>query len=216
MPEIYLGRIVAVAKSKAGRMTAMYRVSSRSFPNRRAQVNGEKQTVSIVPKEGHEGDVFKNPYIAYNCAKIVGDTAIVTNGSQTDPIAEKIASGMCIRDALVYSLCVMDYEKDAYDTPRIAAIFRAGESLGWLGVVRKDGLDVRSFELNPGECFHVSTYEHNVPSTCRKSGFDAETASAACDFVLGKGVFADFANPVTAVCIQQDGDAFALATKDFA
>ncbi len=213
MEDIYLGRIVAVGRNVAGDLAALYRVSSRSFPNRRAQVNDT--TVSIVPKEGHEGDVFKNPYIAYNCAKIVGETAIVTNGSHTDPIAEKVASGMCLRDALVYSLCVMDYEKDSYNTPRIAAIVRKGETTGWLGTVRHDGLDVRSFELKAGSCFYLSTYEHNVPCTHYASDFDAATADAACDYTLGGGgSFKHFTNAVTAVSLLETSGGFALAAKD--
>ncbi len=32
---------------------------------------------SSNPKKGSENDVFKNPYIAYNCARIVGDADLV-------------------------------------------------------------------------------------------------------------------------------------------
>lgn len=212
MSEIYLGRIVAVGMTPDNKLAAMYRVSSRSFPNRKAQVKDD--SVSIVPKEGHEKDIFTNPYIAYNCAKIVGNTAIVTNGSQTDPIVEKIESGMSIRDALIYSLAVMDYEKDDYDTPRIVAIVCKGESKGWLGVIRKDGMDVRSFELEAGKCIYCSTYERNVPNMHNVSEFTAKGAEAACDFVLGEGEFANFTNPVTAVCAVETNDGFELATKD--
>ena len=70
---MYAGRIVAVGRTRAGKLAAMYRVSSRSFPNREAQL--KDNLVSIVPKKGWESDVFKNPYIAYNCARIVGDAA---------------------------------------------------------------------------------------------------------------------------------------------
>lgn len=213
MQDIYLGRIVAVGMNQDGKLAALYRVSSRSFPNRRAQVKAD--AVSIIPKEGHEGDVFKNPYIAYNCAKIVGKTAIVTNGSHTDPIAEKVTSGMSLRDALVYSLCVMDYEKDAYDTPRIAAIVRQGETKGWLGTVRRDGLDVRSFDLKPGSCFYLSTYEHNVPCGHYDSEFAANTADEACAYTLGGGgAFKHFLNPVTAVSLLERGGGFELAARD--
>src|SRR5690606_1219105 len=97
---MYIGRIVSVVQTPEGHLGAVYRVSSRSFPNRTAVVGETK--VSIVPKAGHEGDIHKNPYIAYNCVQVVcgGMVAVVTNGSQTDPIAEKIAQGMPVRDAL--------------------------------------------------------------------------------------------------------------------
>ncbi len=212
MSEIYLGRIVAIGMTAAGKLAAMYRVSSRSFPNRRAQVT--QDYVSIVPKEGHEGDIFKNPYIAYNCAAIVGDIAVVSNGSQTDPIVDKLRSGMNIRDALIYSLAVMDYEKDDYNTPRIVAVVEKGSDRGWLGIIRKDGMDVREFTLEPGQCLYVSTYERNVPNRHNRSEFTANTAEEACAFALGECEFANFTNPVTAVCIVEGESGFELATKD--
>ena len=119
---MYIGRIVCVSMTADRRLCASYRVSSRSFPNRTA-VLGEGK-VSIIPKEGHEADIQKNPYIAYNCVRIVrgGEVAVVTNGSQTDPIAEKIESGMSPRDSLALNSLALDYEKDDYNTPRISAI----------------------------------------------------------------------------------------------
>ncbi|MCK5835313.1 MAG: IMP cyclohydrolase, partial [Lentisphaeria bacterium] len=56
---MYVGRIVSVYLTKENKLGAMYRVSSRSFPNREAKIN--ENTVAIVPKPGHEGDIFKNP-----------------------------------------------------------------------------------------------------------------------------------------------------------
>ena len=49
---MYIGRIVSIAKTLDGRLCGMYRVSSRSFPNRTAVVSEDK--VSIVPKPGFE------------------------------------------------------------------------------------------------------------------------------------------------------------------
>jgi IMP cyclohydrolase len=58
---MYLGRILAVGSNKTGNFIA-YRVSSRSFPNRITRTFPER--VAVIPKEGHEKDVFENPYIA--------------------------------------------------------------------------------------------------------------------------------------------------------
>ena len=52
---MYVGRIVSIARTKQGNLTAIYRVSSRSFPNRQAKVQGD--TVTIVPLAGHESDL---------------------------------------------------------------------------------------------------------------------------------------------------------------
>lgn len=209
----YLGRIVAVGRTPDGRAAGLYRVSSRSFPNRRAVV--EATSARIVPKEGHEADIHRNPYIAYNCCRLVGRAAIVTNGSHTDPVAEKIAAGMPVRDALVYGLAALDYEKDEYDTPRIAAVIETGAESGWLGTVRKDGLEVVALPIAPGRCVHVATYTHQRIETAHEADFPAEDAAAACRFVLGEGVFAGFAHPVSAVAAVETGDGtFAIATQD--
>ena len=95
---MYVGRIVAIGCTRTGRAAALYRVSSRSFPNREAKILG--QSVAIVPKAGFENDIHKNPYIAYNCLRLVGDYAVATNGSHTDPVTEKLETGMSPRDAL--------------------------------------------------------------------------------------------------------------------
>lgn len=211
---MYIGRIVSVAKTPDDRIVAAYRVSSRSFPNRKAVITGDK--VSIVPKEGHEGDIHKNPYIAYNCVRIVndGDIAIVTNGSQTDPIAEKIVMGMPIRDALVLSSLALDYEKDDYNTPRVSAVADRANNTGWLAVVRDNGLEVREMPLQAGKFFYVATYEENSLTLDQSGDYDATNADEACDFIIGKGVFADREKPVTSVAAVAQGDSFEMAAKD--
>ncbi len=212
--QLYLGRIVAFAVTPSGRPAALYRVSSRSFPNRTAVISPDGQRVSIVPKPGHEADIQKNPYIAYNCARLVGSLAVLTNGSHTDPITEKIAMGMAPRDALALGLLAMDYEKDDYSTPRIAAIADLREKTGWLGTVRKDGLDVQAFPLEPGALVHLSTYTHDVPDAARHSGFTPETPAEACRFLVSGGVFAGFSHPVTAVAAIAGERGFRLAALD--
>jgi len=214
MDEIYLGRIVVIGRNKQGRLAVCYRVSSRSFPNRKAVLHEEKNSVQIVPKNGYENDIFENPYIAYHCAKVVAGKAIVSNGSHTDPIAEKISAGMPIRDAMAISLLALDYEKDQYNTPRIAAVVEKGCNQGWLGSVRREGLDIRSFLLEEGVCFYCSTYEHDLPSLHYKSVFDADKAEAAAAYVLDQGLFAQFTHPVTAVGLLESDEGFEIAIKD--
>lgn len=157
--------------------------------------------MSIIPKPGHESDVEKNPYIAYNCARIVrdGEVAVLTNGSQTDPIAQKIDAGMPVRDALALSLIALDYEHDSYNTPRICAVVDRTNQTGWLATVREDGLNVCRMPLSPRTFFYVATYEENDISEARCGAFDAETPQDACTFLLGGGIFAQRTNPVTAV-----------------
>ncbi len=213
---MYIGRIACVAMTTDGRLCASYRVSSRSFPNRTAVIGADK--VSIVPKEGHEGDILKNPYIAYNCVRLVcgWDVAVVTNGSHTDPIAEKIALGVPPRDAIVGASLALDYEKDQYNTPRISAVVDKRDNSGWLGVVRDDGLEVRVMPLEPGAFFYVATYEESSISENQGGPYPAGTASEACEFILREGVFADREKPVTAVAAMSADDGFELVVMDAA
>ncbi len=186
--EVYLGRILAVGSTESGKFVA-YRVSSRSFPNRIAKSFVDR--VSIVPTEGNEKDVFKNPYIAYNSIKIVDDIAVVSNGSHTDVIADKIASGMNIKDSIVLSLLSMDYEKDDFKTPRIAGVTTLqGDS--YIGIVTHEDLIVQKVET--GKCVYISTYEQTKPQIV---DFYANNAKEAAKFIMDQGKFGEFTNPVT-------------------
>ncbi len=209
---MYLGRIVAIGMNLKGRTTAMYRVSSRSFPNREARLkNG---IVSIMPRAGHEGDMNENPYIAYNCIRTAGGYAIASNGSHTDPIAEKIGMGMPVRDAIALGLMTMDYEKDNYNTPRIVAVVSNKDNMGYLGVVRKDALIVREFALEKGGAYYVGTYERDHPSErFVDDHFVVENAEGACGYILRRGTFAEFEHPVTSAAAMATDDGFELDTE---
>jgi len=205
---MYVGRIVAVGRTPQGRNAVLYRVSSRSFPNRRTVKTA--RGLAVVPIGGHEKDIFKNPYIAYNAVRVATNPAgeivgVATNGSQTDPIAEKIASGMSIRDAMVESLMVLDYEKDDFNTPRIAvAVARSGGE-GWCGIARKDALLVRAFPLVAGEAYYFATYEINEPRADLVSPFLASTSEEAAQWAVDGGKFADLEKPVcSAVAVATD------------
>jgi len=229
---MYVGRIVAVGRTPSGRNAVMYRVSSRSFPNRRTVTTS--RGLAVVPTEGHEKDIFKNPYIAYNAVRLAGSpsagsgqaVAVATNGSQTDPIAEKIASGMGIRDAMVQSLAVLDYEKDDFNTPRIAvAVARGGEGggcdcgcdcegdgqVGWCGIARHDAVIVRAFPLVAGKAYYFATYEVNEPRADLVSDFAATTAADAARWVVEGGRFADLEKPVCSAAAVATADGFDLA-----
>ena len=209
---MYLGRIVAIGMTKEGKAAAMYRVSSRSFPNREAVLGN--QQVAIMPRPGFEDDLRKNPYITYNCIRLTGEWAVATNGSQTDPIVEKLAMGYPARDAIALPLLAMDYEKDSLDTPRIVAVVGSKCRKGYLGIVRRDALLVREFDLVPGQVRYLSTYEKNRPCDDQVTGdFDGTCAHCAVNYVVDGGIFADFTNPVTSAAAVAEGDCYELAVR---
>src|ERR1700752_1011343 len=98
---MYVGRIVAVGRNDAGKVAALYRVSSRSFPRREARRMGD--AVVIRPSDG-EAISAANPFIFNTCLMLVGDRAVVSNGAHTDVVGGKLRAGMAMRDALVAAL----------------------------------------------------------------------------------------------------------------
>jgi IMP cyclohydrolase len=190
---MYVGRFVVV-----GPDVAAYRVSSRSFPNRQVVEREGALTVAPTP-DAPETD---NPYVSYNCYREAAGHAVVGNGSHVDPIAEKLGLGYPARDALAKSLLALDYEKDDYDTPRIAGVLTP-DGDAFIGTVRKDALLVEAVE----EPTLVATYEKDSPEPI---GFDAASASEAASEAYG----AAFEHAVCAVGVVRDGDGYATAIEN--
>ena len=165
---MYVGRFVVV-----GPGIAAYRVSSRSFPNRR--VVDRDGTLTVGPTE--DAPETDNPYIAYNClrpAERAGeDWVVVGNGSHVDPVTEKLELGYPPRDALALSLLALDFEKDDYDTPRVAGV--VGEDEAFVATVRRDALVVESVD----EPTLVATYEKDDPKAFDGLGSDTTASEAA-------------------------------------
>lgn len=200
---MYTGRILSTGMNTDGKPFVAYRVSSRSFPNR--QCLKFENRASVVPKEGFEKDVFESIYISYNSIRIERDMAIVSNGSQTDVIADKIALGMNIKDALAYSLLTMDYEKDDYNTPRIAAVVTSTtekeEYECYIGIVNDKKLLVE--QIPYGEAAFISTYGSQVHDLV---DFEAKDATSSAKFIFDEGTFANYEKPVTSCAAVFDGE----------
>jgi IMP cyclohydrolase len=181
---MYVGRIVIVGRSQ-GRSFVAYRVSSRSFPNRRAEVRGKSILVSPLDP----ADLARNPYIAYNCIRVAGDVAVVSNGTHTDMILERIQDGQRPMDAIALSLVAYGYERDELDTPRIAGVVRGDHA--WLGIAKRDEFRVRQFNLEDGQAFLVATYEKTEFEATALDGAGAgEMARQAFDLPLERPVCA--------------------------
>jgi IMP cyclohydrolase len=160
---MYVGRFLVVAPGVAG-----YRVSSRSFPNRRVRDRDGHLTVGPTP-DAPETD---NPYVAYNCLRPVERAGrplvAVGNGSHVDPVAEKLGMGYPPRDALALALLALDFEKDDYDTPRIAGV--VGQEEAFVATVRRDALRVERVT----EPTLVATYERDDPGPYDLDATDAD------------------------------------------
>jgi len=184
---LYVGRIVVVGMS--GRPFAAYRVSSRSFPNRVARIAGQKVAIEPLDPE----DVKRNPYIAYNCIRVSPRVVVVSNGSHTDPISDRIDAGSPPDVALREVLTEMGYERDELNTPRIAGVVADG--VGYLGIVRSDAVEVSTFDLEESACRFICTYELNRLDA-RPQPFIAGSAADAAAYVVEGGVFAEMGLPI--------------------
>ncbi|UPV75719.1 IMP cyclohydrolase [Halorussus limi] len=190
---MYVGRFVVV-----GPEVAAYRVSSRSFPNRK--IAQRDAALTVAPTE--DAPETDNPYISYNCARATGEgSAVVGNGSHVDPVTEKLELGYPARDALAESLLALDYEKDDYDTPRIAGVLTDGSA--FVGTVRKDAVLVREVT----EPTLVATYEKDAPEAF---DFAADTAAAAAS----EAYDLDFEHAVCAAGVARTDDGFKLAVEN--
>ena len=185
---MYVGRFIVVAPDRAA-----YRVSSRSFPNRRVVERDGTLTVAPTP-DAPETD---NPYVSYNCLRTTddGERAVVGNGTQVDPITEKLDLGYPARDALVEPLLALDYEKDDYDTPRIAGV--VGPEASYVGIVRRDAMLVHAVE----EPTLVATYETDRPEATELAADDPEA--------MAREVYElDLEHPVCAAAVARTDDGF--------
>ncbi|MCU4753981.1 IMP cyclohydrolase [Halobacteria archaeon AArc-curdl1] len=191
---MYIGRFVVV-----GPDVGAYHVSSRSFPNRR--ITAREDALTVGPTE--DAPETDNPYVAYNCLRVVdtptGETVAFGNGSHVDPIAEKLEMGYPARDALATALLALDFEKDDYDTPRIAATIDAdGEAL--IATVRRDALLVETVD----EPTLVATYEKDTPEAF---DFGASSAKGAASEALES----EFEHAVCAAGVVRTEDGFETA-----
>jgi len=184
---MYVGRIVVVGKTD--RPFVAYRVSSRSFPNRVARITPDG--VAIQPVDPSE--VEKNPYIAYNCIRISRGGVVVSNGSHTDPIYRALEEGVSPENALREVLEKMGYERDQFNTPRIAGVVTP--DCGYLGIIRADGLEVEGFELKDMSCKVICTYELNRIEDAYHQ-FYASTAIDAAKFVVNGSFFNTLEQPI--------------------
>ena len=200
---MYKGRILSIGMNSDGKPYVAYRVSSRSFPNRQCLTFDNR--AAIVPKEGFEKDIFENTYITYNCIRIVRNQAIVSNGSHTDVIADKIHVGMNIKDAIAYSLLTMDYEKDDYHTPRIAGVVTSTNNKEdyqcYIGIANDKKILVE--EVPYGEAAFISTYGSQIHD---KVDFTAKSSKEAAKFIFDQGIFANYKKPVTSSAALFDGE----------
>lgn len=190
---MYVGRIVAAGMTSEGAPAALYRISSRSFAER-SIVLGDGRA-EVVAKAGSRKE--SSPFIYYDCYRKVGTRAVVSNGSHTDWIAEKLSGGLRPRDAIAATLAFMDYEHDSLSTPRIAAVVCPEEAAVVFGAVSRDDLVIWSLPLIKGRVYCIATYEAmHRPDGVRTGALAATDPITLADEAMQGGIFADLEKPI--------------------
>ncbi|WP_457741938.1 IMP cyclohydrolase [Thermococcus sp.] len=144
----YTGRTLGIGLMN-GKPFAFYLLCSRSFPRRRALVRENAVYIENLTETD-------NPYVSYPVVRLLDNYAVVTNGLQTEFIAQAL-EWESPKKALIHVLDALDYERDGYNTPRIAGIIGTTEK-GWLGFAGRDEFWVKELELKEGKAFVTATY----------------------------------------------------------
>jgi len=200
---MYVGRFVLVGRTAEGRWYLGYRVSSRSFPNRRI-VAAEGRAVVLPTADALPSD---NPYIAYNCMRTSGQVGIVANGSHVDPMIDKVGLGYPLRDALALCSLALDFEHDSYNTPRVTAALDPEEGRAFLAIVADDQLLVQQVRPAPGQAMLIATYEATSPTPFY---LRARTAQELADGIYAAG----YEHPVSALAAMATPTGWDLAVTN--
>ena len=200
---MYVGRFVLVGRTAEGSWYLGYRVSSRSFPNRRI-VAAEGRAVVLPTEDAPPSD---NPYIAYNCLRTCGQVGIVANGSHVDPMIDKVGLGYPLRDALALCSLALDFEHDSYNTPRVTAALDVAMGQAYLAIVADSQLLVQRVDPSPGEALLIATYETTRPTPLYLRGRSVQE--------LAEGIYsAGYEHPVSALAAMPTPKGWDTAVKN--
>lgn len=161
----YVGRGIAIGKSEDGKKAVFaYFIMGRSENSRNRVFKAQGETVTIYPFD--ESKVEDPSLIIYSPVKRVKNDLIVTNGDQTDTIAEYVKAGKTFAEALG----TRSFEPDAPNfTPRISGILHLNEKFSYeLSILKcADGKGETcnryffSYEPIPGAGHFIHTYVTN-------------------------------------------------------
>lgn len=158
----YPGRVIIVARTAAGIVTA-YAATGRSEASRQRRIRlTDDGDLLVEPTVGDASDPLRH----YRAVRRVPGHFVLGNGSQVDPVADRIAAGAVPSVALED----LEYEPDPpIFTPRITAVVADDDRI-WLGAAHRgsserasaDTIVTRAGELGVGEGLLLSTYRGPV------------------------------------------------------
>ena len=181
----YPGRGIMLGRSADNKKAvAAYFIMGRSENSRNRIFEATED--GIRTRAFDESKMTDPSLIIYHPVRVVDGTTIVTNGDQTDTIADSFRSG----EGFVRALRTREFEPDGPNyTPRISAVVYADGSyqLSILKSADGNGESVQRYFFDypqpvAGEGHFISTYKHNgnpIPS------FEGEPLRFACPRTIG-------------------------------
>ena len=186
----YPGRGIVLGKSPDGQKAFVaYWIMGRSANSRNRvfePIDGGIRTVAADPAK------LEDPHlIIYNAVLTLRETTVVTNGDQTDTIAQFMNGNLFPGYSFEAALATRTYEDDAPNfTPRISGVVDMRRGGYKLSIVKSDEGNAESVQRQTfdypqpvaGEGHFISTYKHNgspIPS------FEGEPLRFACPRTIG-------------------------------
>jgi len=158
----YPGRVIIVARTAAG-IVAAYAATGRSEASRQRRIRlTDAADLLVEPTVGDASDPLRH----YRAVRRVDGYFVLGNGSQVDPVADRIAAGAVPS----VSLEDLEYEPDPpIFTPRITAVIGDDDTV-WLGAAHRGSADrasadtivTRAGALEVGDGLLLSTYRGPV------------------------------------------------------
>jgi IMP cyclohydrolase len=158
----YPGRVIIVARTPAG-LACAYAATGRSEASRQRRIRmTDDGDLLVEPTVGEADDALRH----YRAVRRIEHYFVFGNGSQVDPVADRIVAG-ATPSAAVEDL---EYEPDPpIFTPRITAVVSDDDRV-WLAAAHRGSIDRSSADtivtrvgaLAPGEGMLLSTYSGPV------------------------------------------------------
>lgn len=158
----YPGRVIVVARTAAG-VACAYAATGRSEASRQRRIRlTEEGDLLVEPTVGDANDPLRH----YRAVRRTAEHFVLSNGTQTDPVADRLAGGAPPSVALED----LEYEGDPpIYTPRITAVVDTREQV-WLSAAHRgsddrassDTIVTRVGALEVGDGVLLSTYSGPV------------------------------------------------------
>ena len=160
-----------------------------------------------MPRSGSPDAASDSPYIDYEA--VIWDECfiVVSNGTHTRPIFERLKAGNAPRDAVASVLMGLDRELTSTIPPAFMVSSSVASDSLWLGSITANSVAVVPITVTAGQMAYATTYEYPLPSSSQfDAAFDPQQAAEICRHVVKGLIFAGFDKPIcAAAAVAQEG-----------